>query len=194
MELFQLLYADEIISKGEEKALAIIRTELNISEGAIEEIRSFVTAKELSQFNSDSVLIIKSDDEGISEHCRKIITGDFDGFIAILDLDTIKPFFVRYLGHSNIFLNHLPLEYGSVEILPTGSTIRSERFETLYFSDVLSRFKMEKVDVQVSFRAENLTYKFKNGNIGLAGCFNCGDQWQTGRHHGCQRLRKIDTL
>jgi ABC-type multidrug transport system ATPase subunit/uncharacterized tellurite resistance protein B-like protein len=167
-ELIQLIYADNILSDDEEAAFHNIGKELKIGEEELGAIQRFIAAEKLEDFNSVNVLIISSNVRNIPDKCHHIKPeGYIDGFVAILNLRTIKPFFLRYLGQSSLFLNQIPIEGNKVEIVPAGSTLRSNRFKAIYYSDMISYFKTDETDSRVIFRAENIYYKFKKGNIGL---------------------------
>ena len=129
----QLIYADNILSEEEDIALQNIGKDLKIDEQELKSIQSFVAAREIEDFNSINVLIITSQSETVPSKCDNIIPeGEINGFIAVLNLKTIKPFFLRYFGKSSIFLNQIPVEIGKIEIVPTGSTIRSNKFKAIY--------------------------------------------------------------
>lgn len=167
-ELAQLIYADNILSDDENKAIHDIGKALNIDDEELTSIQDFVAAKSIEEFNSENVLIISSHLDEVPEKCFNILPeGEINGFVAVLNLKTIKPFFLKYLGDSVIFLNQIPLENEKIEIVPSGSTIRSNRFKAIYYSDILSHFRTDEIETPIAFKAENIYYKFKNGNIGL---------------------------
>ena len=167
-ELTQLIYADNVLSKEEDIALHNIGKDLKIDEEELKSIQNFVAAEKIEDFDSINVLIINSNLDEVPKKCYSIKPeGVIDGFIAVLNLKTIKPFFLRYLGNSIVILNQIPVEGGKIEIVPTGSTVRSNRFKAIYYSDLLSHFRTDEIEAPVTFKAENIFYKFKNGNIGL---------------------------
>jgi ABC-type multidrug transport system ATPase subunit/uncharacterized tellurite resistance protein B-like protein len=167
-ELTQLIYADNILSEDEDKAFHIIGKVLKIDDEEMKAIQLFIAAEKLEDFNSINILIINSRKDKIPDKCYHIQPeGYIDGFIAVLNLKTIKPFFLRYIGKSSVFLNQVAVETSKVEIVPTGSTIRSNRFKAIYYSDILRFFRTDETEETITFRAENISYKFKNGNIGL---------------------------
>ena len=167
-ELAQLIYADNILSEEENIAFVNIGKELNIDTEELKSIQNFVAARDIEDFNSVNVLIIKKKADQIPLKCFRIEPdGEMDGFVAVLNLKTIKPFFLRYMGNSSVFLNQIPLENGKIEIVPTGSTIRSSRFKAIYYSDFLAHFRTDEVESPITFKAESIYFKFKNGNIGL---------------------------
>ncbi len=167
-ELTQLVYADNILADDENTALHNIGKELNIDSEELNSIQSFVAANNIQDFNSVNILIISSKVDNVPGKCGIIEPeGEIDGYIAVLNLKSIKPFFLRYLGNSSLFLNQIPMEHGKIEIVPSGSTIRSNRFRAIYYSDIISHFRIEENEIPISFHAEHIYYKFKNGNIGL---------------------------
>ncbi len=166
-ELTQLIYADNILSGDEEKAFHIIGEELKLDEEELRSIKAFITADQIDDFNSVNVLIISSDAPEIPDKCHHIQAEGISGFIAILSLKSIRPFFLRYLGNSGIFLNQIPVKGDMVEVVPTGSVLRSNRFKAIYYSDILTYFKEDHAGFPVTFKAEHIYYKFRNGELGL---------------------------
>ena len=49
----------------------------------------------------------------------------------------------------------------------TGSSIKGKKTERLYYSDVINILREDIAGTKVSFVAEKITYKFRNGNTGL---------------------------
>ncbi len=167
LELIQLVYADKILSDLEDHALDIIRESFYISQRELKDIKTFVTGERIEDFDLDPILIISGEDEGIPDKCKRIISNSFEGFLAVLNLTSIKPFFVRFLGSSVVYLNYAPLESGAIMVMPAGSTLRNDKFNTIYYSDLLSQFKADDNKVRVSIRVEHISYKFGNGQYGL---------------------------
>ncbi len=48
-----------------------------------------------------------------------------------------------------------------------GSSIKGQKFSTIYYSDVVSQFQDELSQEKMHFEAKNITYEFKGGKIGL---------------------------
>ncbi len=167
LELTLLVYADQILTDNEEKALGIIAESLYIPEKELEDIKAFVMAGGIGDFNSGSVLIITADEDSIPEDLPRIVVEGMDGWIAVLNLPSIKPFFVRYQGRSAVYLNQVLLESGNIEVISTGSTLKVNKNYTVYYSDLISHFKVNDTKVRVCLRAEHVSYRFKDGQYGL---------------------------
>lgn len=167
LELTQLVYADQVLSDLENRALDVIGESFHIGADELNNIKAFVTGERVEDFDLDSVLIIGGDKRGVPDKCRRIILKPFEGFVAVLNLPSIKPFFVRYFGNSVVTLNYAPLEPGAIRVMSVGSALRSDKFNTVYYSDLLSQFKADDSKVRVSIRVDHISYKFRNGHYGL---------------------------
>ncbi|HRP59635.1 MAG TPA: ATP-binding cassette domain-containing protein, partial [Vicingus sp.] len=76
-------------------------------------------------------------------------------------------FFVRYFGNSELYLNGILINKSRSHILNQGSSIRSSRVQPIYYSDIISAFFKDDNAEKIVFNVENLTYKFKGGNMGM---------------------------
>ena len=82
-------------------------------------------------------------------------------------MSATETYFIKYLGISSLTLNGLPLKSRTISVFPTGSTIRGTTVPPIYYSDVAGKFHFSDTKSQISFVAENLSYKFKDNSYGL---------------------------
>ncbi|MGB4972752.1 MAG: ATP-binding cassette domain-containing protein, partial [Cyclobacteriaceae bacterium] len=97
----------------------------------------------------------------------RITAKKLTGLVAILRLQDIETYLIKYLGISTLYLNSVPLKSRKIDVLPTGSTIRGNKIDTIYYSDIVGKFLVEEVENEVSFVAEHIFYHFKSGRAGL---------------------------
>lgn len=165
IKVIELVYADGNISERQENLIYYIGKALRIPANEVEELRRFVIGQDQDELASQNVLVI---DEGYGEKTYPgphIIEKNINGLIAILKLD--DSFFIKYLGISVLYLNSIPLKSRKVDILPPGSTIRGDKIEPIYYSDIVSRFLSTINRPKISFVADHLFYHFKSGRAGL---------------------------
>lgn len=79
----------------------------------------------------------------------------------------MEAYFIKYLGISTLYFNSIPLKSRKIDVFPTGSTIRGNKIDTIYYSDIVGKFLIEEVENEVSFVAEHIFYHFKSGRAGL---------------------------
>lgn len=165
IKIIELVYADGHISERQENLIYYIGKALKIPRNEVEELRRFVIGQDQDELASPHVLII---DEGYGEKPYPgphIIEKNINGLVAILKLD--DSFFIKYLGISVLYLNSIPLKSRKVDVLPAGSTIRGDKIEPIYYSDIVSRFLSTINRPKISFVADHLFYHFKSGRAGL---------------------------
>ncbi|MCS6974185.1 MAG: ATP-binding cassette domain-containing protein [Cyclobacteriaceae bacterium] len=165
IKIIELVYADGHISERQENLIYYIGQALKIPRHEVEQLRRFVTGHDRDELASPHVLII---DEGYGDAPYPgphIVEKNINGLIAILKLD--DSYFIKYLGISVLYLNGIPMKSRKVDVLPAGSTIRGDKIEPIYYSDIIGKFLAAINRPKISFVAEHLFYHFKSGRAGL---------------------------
>jgi ABC transport system ATP-binding/permease protein len=113
---------------------------------------------------SDSLLVSEND---TSFCAMKLIKSEgLHGTLRIIKISSVNLYFLKYEGHSDVFLNGIPVKGKTVYLLPQGGTIRLPR-GTVYYSDIVSRFQDLNNKMDFVFSAENISFKFKTGEQAL---------------------------
>jgi ABC transport system ATP-binding/permease protein len=165
IKIIELVFADSDISERQGNLIFYIGQALKISRSDIKELRDFVIGQDIDELASKNVLII---DEGYDEKIHpgpRIIEKNMTGLIAILRLS--DSYFIKYLGISVIYLNSIPLKSRRVDVFPTGSTIRGDKIESIYYSDIAGRFLVGEQKSRITFTVDHLFYHFKSGKAAL---------------------------
>jgi ABC transport system ATP-binding/permease protein len=175
VKIIELVYADADISDRQGNLIFYIGQALKIPKADMQALQSFVTGQDIDELASKNVLII---DEGSDEKTYpnpRITEKNLTGLIAILRLPDAETYFIKYLGITTLYLNSILLKSRKVDIFPTGSTIRGDKIESIYYSDVVGRFLVGESRSPITFTADHLFYHFKSGRAGLQNV-NIGEQ------------------
>ncbi len=167
MKIIELVYADKDISERQENLIFYIGEALKITRSDTIALKSFVIGEDLEELSSKNILII---DEGSGEYKIKgprIVAKNLTGLVAIFRVPHIETYFIKYLGISTLYVNSITLKSRKIDIFPTGSTIKGDKIDTIYYSDVVTRFLRGKSRSKITFTAEHLFYHFKSGRAGL---------------------------
>jgi len=168
LDVITLTIADGKITTGEEEILYKIGNAIRIEHEDIDAVKSFALATKKMDFNKNIFLIVASSKSDLNDNVNFITLPNLDGFIAILELENYTgTYFLKYFGTSILFLNNIPVKKNEMRIIPAGSTIRGANIRTLYYSDIASRFQKYESGSKISFIAEHIDFKFRNGAIGL---------------------------
>lgn len=168
-QIIQLVIADDEFSTLEDEAIELIAKELNIENNVLGNIKQFLLARDIAEFDSPNILIILEKDFTLPPKCRYIKASKLSGFIAVLHIKNIKTLYTRYMGSDFILHNTAAVDPGRIETFPPGSNFRGDNLEPIYYSDMISSFKAESIDHKITLVADEITYRFKKGNYGLRG-------------------------
>ena len=89
------------------------------------------------------------------------------GQIRVLNIQMANLYYIRYIGHNEIYMNGQMVERDKVYPFNYGSSIRNQQIKPIYYSDVVSRYAEDKIKSKIVFAVRNVEYRFKNGKLGL---------------------------
>jgi len=164
VRLFELVNSNK---KFTEQRMAIISTVaevFNILEEEVVDIENFVIKDNIDEITSNNIIKI---DNSIptNEHVQ---TAELNTETALfLQIKSTDQYFIRHFGEGTISINGLLVNSTRINIFANGSTLRLSKGKPIYYSDVVSKFLRDKNDTKLSFKAENIEFKFPNGVKGL---------------------------
>ena len=167
LKLMELIAADGTVSNRETELLHYITQGLNINIKVADLIKAFVMFQDKQKIKSSKLLIVDDGQDELPESCRRIVRKGMEGFIFILRIPEIDLYFAKYIGKSGYSLNGVPMKSNQVFVFALGSIIKHPEITPVFYSDVVSQFRSDETNVPLSFIAESLSFRFKNGNIGL---------------------------
>jgi ABC transport system ATP-binding/permease protein len=168
LELITIIQADGSISPQEEKLVLQIADNFKITREEIDAIRIFVLGQQPADLNHEQILIIDSSTSVAAQRSKHIVRDDLVGFIAVLHVTKSDLYFLKFIGKTDVLLNGIPLKPGKIQVLAVGSLMRWDKAEEpVYYGQILSQFKKSDTHSRTSFEATNISFKFKNGKLGL---------------------------
>ncbi|UII20655.1 ATP-binding cassette domain-containing protein [Fulvivirga ligni] len=166
LELIAIILADSHISDREEELVRFTASLFNIPDEEVSLIESFVTASEQKDIDNSNILIISREDSTLPK-THFIGRSALEGLIFVLHISTADTYVIKYLGTTDLYLNGVPIKNGKINVLGTGSTIKADKVLPIYYGDILGHFINSDEANLISFHANNLSFKFKNGKLGL---------------------------
>lgn len=167
IKIIELVYAEGHISERQENLIFYIGEALKIPMKDIQAMRTFVMGQDSDELNLKNILIIDEGSGDLKHAGPRITAKNLTGLIAVLRLADIETYFVKYLGITSLYINSQPFKSRKIEVFPTGSTFRGSKIDTIYYSDIVSKFLEEEAGTEISFVAEHIFYHFKSGRAGL---------------------------
>ena len=167
VKIIELVFADNEISERQGNLIFYIGEALKIPLKDLQAMRSFVIGQDIEELASRQILVIDEGSDVVAHPGPRIISRNLTGLIAILRLPDIETYFIKYLGITSLTLNGVPLKSRKIDVFPTGSTIRGNKVDPVYYSDVVGKFLTEENETEISFVAEHIFYHFNSGRAGL---------------------------
>lgn len=166
VRLYELLNSERKFTPQRMNIVNTVAEVFNISEKEYRNIEVFVRAENIHEFDVDSVLVITGSAVKTPK-ARSWHPQQFQGYLAILQVESTELYFVKHDCADDVFLNGMPVYPGLIYLLATGSSLHLPHGYQVYYSDIVARFLDRERIEPLEFVADGLNYRFPNGNIGL---------------------------
>lgn len=166
VRLFELIASDKKFTDQRMNIINTVAEVFKVSREEFEDIREFVKEQVPEKLDRTSILII-SDQDLKCQNCKQISPKSFDSRIYILQIRSVDLYFLKHDSHDDIFLNGLPITNKYLYLFANGSSIKLSKGRLIYYSDIVSGFMADYTTVKISYVAENLDYRFSNGEMGI---------------------------
>lgn len=166
LQLNAVTLADGTITQREKELVEHIRANFKVDTKEFEIIKNFVIAQKKEDFIGDNILVIDAQDKDSSSTYHHLKRKGVNGFISIIYFQDVNSAFIKKVGMTEVFLNGIALPNNHIKAFSEGSSIRG-KFETVYYTDLLSVYQSDDKHPQLSLEVKNISYTFKNGHVGL---------------------------
>lgn len=167
IRLLEFIYANKTATEQELEFVNTVSETFNIPKEEFDLALNFVHNSIDEKIDSPNVLVINNKNDNELKQSRHLYSESILGELRVIKVETVNMFFVRYFGDSALYLNGILINKSRSHILNQGSSIRSSRVQPIYYSDIISSFFKDDNAEKIVFNVENLTYKFKGGNMGM---------------------------
>lgn len=169
VRLIEYIFADENISDHELSFINLVSNSFKIPKEESDICLKFLDSdKRYSLPDHENILIISSTQLTNKRSRSKYkMSENLDGECSILRFPSVGMYVLRYFGDEDLYLNGQIIKKGKSYIVPQGSSIRNARVVPIYFSDIVSAYLSVSEKEKIVFKAKDIQYRFKGGNIGL---------------------------
>ena len=165
VRLYELINISKKITETKVSIITTVAEVFNIPKDEIEDIKQFVISEE--EINDSKNIIVFHDTQSPVETSNINIPVINEEWLTVLKIGSTDLYFIKYTGLNSVFINGLVLAKDRVYLFPTGSTVKLSKGKPLYYSDVVAQFMRDTSQIEISFQAQDISYRFYNGNIGL---------------------------
>lgn len=173
-KVFVLIRLVEYINIGKrpsEQEIEFVETVadvFNIPAEELKDITAFVNCTKENIPDSPKVLIINSAESLSDVKSNKHIQHETLGCcLGIYHVESVNMYVLQYFGTDELLLNGQIIDPKRIYILTQGSSLRSSKVSPIYYSDIISSFMSDRSQQKIVFAADDITYRFKGGKVGL---------------------------
>ena len=165
VRLIEVIIEDGNVTDQEIEFISTVASCLNISEEEYELLFNFCTKPDFVEH--EQLLSITSSKKTNAIKGKTIFCDGLQGEIRIVNVKSTGMYFLRYYGAMAITHNGQNISDLRIYQLNHGSSIRGNKIQTIYYSDIVGSFLNEKISNPLQYLVSNITYRFPDGEIGL---------------------------
>ena len=165
--LIEFIYVHPDVSDQEIEFVTTVAETFNVDREEYSLMQSFLTDDQAFLRQNADTLFITPYAEDKEWYERHLELDGLDGKLILVRIESANLYLLRYEGSSTMQLNGQGLINGRTYLFNQGASVRSSKTPPLYYSDIISAFLSDEQDNRITFKAKEITYKFKRGNIGL---------------------------
>lgn len=163
-KIIELFLRDSQFSERQSNLIYHFGELVKIPQKVINDISAFVLAKTQKDFCSENVVIVANKKQA---DCKFLEVNGMKGMLMFIRIPGDEIYFVKYLGNRELIFNGLPFYSGSIQIFPTGSSIKMENEKAIYYSDIIDQFVKDESDSDLTFIAKDIEFSFRTGDNGI---------------------------
>jgi ABC-type multidrug transport system ATPase subunit len=167
IQLLEFICMSKEIEEIELEFLQMVSDSFNIDEKEYLICKSFIINSGNELIDNENCLIISELNIKSNQISKSVINQDIDGKIIVIRVSSINSYFFKYIGNDIIYLNNQVVSPNKSYLLGNGSSIKSTKISTIYYTDVVSYFLQSTDAVKLSFIAENVEFTFPKSINGI---------------------------
>ena len=155
------------ITEQEMEFINSVSETFNVLEEEYEQIRNFVFFSFENVPDNEGIMMIDSEKDFKLEKSKHLFIESIRGQIRVLHVPSARLYFFRYIGESEMYMNSQLIQMDKVYVLTSGSSIKNQQIRSIYYSDIVNRFQLDKIKDRITLEVRDVEYHFKSGETGL---------------------------
>ncbi len=155
------------ITEQEMEFINTVSDTFNVLEEEYEQIRDFALLPPEDVPDSEAIMMIDSNQDFTLEKSKHVFIDSMKGQIRVLHVPSARLYFIRYIGKREMYMNSQLIQGDKVYVLNNGSSIKNQQIKPIYYSDIVSRFQLDKIKGRITFEVSKVGYRFRSGDTGL---------------------------
>ncbi|MCW3786475.1 ATP-binding cassette domain-containing protein [Plebeiibacterium sediminum] len=167
IQLIEFLKSGVEISRFEKDFVYTIAQTFHISDEEYHLMEDFIIGDMNTPVNNNNLLIINKNKGSKYSQTRHLQWANLKQEIHILRIKSGSLFLLRLNDNVEISINGQLLATNRVHVLTPGCSLRNNRIDPIYYSDIVGKFTSDNISEPITFNVNNISYAFKNKTIGI---------------------------
>jgi ABC transport system ATP-binding/permease protein len=155
--------------------LQTVATAFNLDDDEYLDILHFVVYPLQDIPRKESILVVNSGLTTPLKGVHHLHNHNLEGNIYFLYIASVNIYVLRYQGKEDLFLNGQLILAGITYAFDHGSSIRGQKIDPIYFTDVAGVFSVASFSSRITFVARDVEFRFRNSKNGIHG-FNFDEE------------------
>ncbi len=167
IQLIDFISFGKEITVNELDFLMTVALSLNIPENEYRNIKSFILDPLSKVREKERIILVNSSSASKFRKVKHISNPNLKGELMFLSLSSTKVFILRYTGDTNLYLNGQHIFPRQSYLFDSGSSIKGEGLNTIYYSELTGFFNESKSEAKIFLAANDVTFRFSNSENGI---------------------------
>ncbi|WP_066627595.1 ATP-binding cassette domain-containing protein [Labilibacter marinus] len=167
IQLIEFLKSGVEISHFEKDFVSTIAQTFHIKDSEYALMESFVIGDASSELDDTNVLVINNQEKNAYKNTRHLYWEHVKDEISILRIRSGSLYLLKIGNHIDININGQLLSSDRIHVLTPGCSIRNNRINPIYYTDIVGTFASDNISTPISFSVEAISYQFKNKAYGV---------------------------
>jgi ABC-type multidrug transport system ATPase subunit len=166
VRLLEFIFTGSGVSELEKEFVDTVAATFNFEMEEYALAKTFIQEESLVSASAN-VMYITGENEYVNPYGKHLISSGLDGCFRVLRLPSVNLHFIKYKGAGQYNISGQPILSDRFYVLNQGASLRGSKISPIYYSDIIGLFLKDNDFVNIQFKAESVSYRFRNGNIGL---------------------------
>ncbi|PKR81654.1 ABC transporter [Brumimicrobium salinarum] len=167
VRIIEFIQSNDNVESQEIEFVNTVGESFNVSKEEYDLLFDFIDLNSNNIQDHPNILYITPESNSDLNKAKQVERKDVEGIIAFIKVDSVNLYFLKYVGDSQIFLNGQIISRSRQQVFNPGSSIRTEKSNPIYYSDIITRFLDDGNQEHLLFECEHVEYRFPNNKIGL---------------------------
>lgn len=165
LRILEFIHLNNELEQQELEFATTVSDSFNISNDTFEQLRKHISSNE-ELIDEELYLYISNENRSLAR-AKNLTLENLDGLIQMIQIRKTNILIFKYSGKDQLILNGQLIPADRCYLFHPGSSLRSTKTTSIYYSDVINLFQESNVKDKLFIDVKDITYHFNKSKIGL---------------------------